>query len=134
MRFAALLALLVLPLVSGCDSNEPDTPSIGGLYSFSSVDPDDGTTSRATFDIPTTESGTFTLGSRSVLSGTLSDGTTVSFPVTGSGTYDYPNIQMTVRVSAGGETQTDNLTGTVSASGSSITVRDSDGVTLLLTR
>lgn len=127
-RFAPLLALL---LVVGCDSNE-STAEIGGTYTANVSQ--DGVSGSYRLVIPTTDTGTFTLGSGSQVVANIPGGGTVNGPITGTGRYDYPNVSMTLTLTLAGESETDTVTGTVSASGDTMTLRDSDGATLLFNR
>jgi hypothetical protein len=128
IRLLALL-LLLLPLAA-CDSNEPDR-SIGGLYV--ATETVDGSTVRFTLDVPTTSNGSFTLGSRSNISGRF-DGATITIDVTGTGRYDHPNIETTIATNVGGQSESERLTGTVSDSRGSLTLRDTEGTTYTFTR
>lgn len=137
-KLSKLLALLVLGTgltLAACDSGDPDdsgddSPSIGGIYT--GTETSEGTTATFSLEIPTTTSGSFTLGDDSEVS--VSDGgVTVSFEVTGSGTYDHPDITMNVEFEIDGETYSEQMTGTVSASGDILRFEE-DGEVFTLTR
>jgi len=129
------LAVLVFGLaLTGCDSNsaeDDDNPSIGGMYTGSETE--EGVVATFALEIPTTDSGSFTVGDESEVS-VESDGVTVSFEITGSGTYDHPDVTMNMDYEIAGEQFSEQLTGTVSASGDIIRLEDNEGVALSLTR
>ena len=126
-RAAALLFVLTAFVATGCDSN--DVPSIGGTYV--GTETSEGVTSTITLDIPDTEAGSF------AYTGTISatgGGITLTVPVTGTGTFNAPNLTMTLVTTFEGETETAQLMGTASASGDSITLQDGEGVSVTLNR
>ena len=130
LPFLLLCTTLVL---QACDGGGPDedAPTIGGLYSTSAVV--DGTTATVVFDVPSNPGGAFTLGERSELS-YAQGGTTLSFEVTGSGTYDFPDITLNATAHVGDAAESGQWTGTVNASGDVFTVHDEDGTEYVLTR
>jgi hypothetical protein len=132
----SLLPLAVLAFglaLTGCDSNSPedDVPSIGGMYIGTSTE--DGVETTFALDIPATDAGSFTLGDESEASGEV-EGVTVSIPLTGTGTYDHPDIAITMTYTVADETFTEQVDGTASASGDILRLEDEDGATLTLTR
>jgi hypothetical protein len=134
VRFRLLALLLCAGLaLPACDSNAPDdrAPTIGGLYTTSATQ--DGVTATVTLDVPSTREGAFTLGERSAVA-YAQGGTTLSFEVTGSGTYDFPDITLNATAHVGDAPQSGQWTGTVSASGGTITVHDEEGTEYVLTR
>jgi hypothetical protein len=127
------LAVLAFGLaLTGCDSGDADdeVPSIGGMYTGSETV--EGVAGTFALDVPSTSSGSFTLGDESELS-VSSESVTVSFDLTGSGTYDYPDVAMNIEFEIEGEQYSDQMTGTVSASGDILRFEE-EGDTFTLTR
>lgn len=111
------LAFLAIGLsLTGCDSSssEDDSPSIGGMYVGSETE--NSVTAMIALEIPNTDSGTFTFGNESEIS-IEDNGVTFSFNVDGGGTYDHPDLTMNVELTANDITESEQWTGTVSASG-----------------
>ena len=109
----ALVALLALGLAA-CDSNDAEF-EIGGTYSGVTEDlrgTDSGTFTTLTIDVPETQSGgSFRFEGQVVETGGFDQ---VIDVVGGTGTYDHPEVTLTVR----GETSR----GTVSDDGEAITL------------
>jgi hypothetical protein len=134
MRLLRLTPLLLLFLfVAGCDSNDDDgPPEIEGTYTASFQDGNTSGTYRLV--IPATDSGSFGLGSDSELAADVAGGGTVNAPITGTGTYDYPNVSITLNINFAGGTESFTVTGTVSESANTMTLRDAEGAELLFSR
>lgn len=125
-----LAALAFALTLAGCDSGSADTDalSIGGTYSGTQTV--DGLDQTMSLTIPTTESGGF------AFTGEVAaqiDSFTVSIPLTGTGTYDHPDLSLTVTATIDGDPDTEQISGTVSASGDILTLDDGD-ITFSLTR
>lgn len=126
-RATTFLFLLAALAASGCDLLSVD--SIGGAYSGTTEV--NGIAAVLSFDIPDTEEGAFSF------TGTLRvtvNGQTISSPFTGTGTLNYPSISMTIQIDDDGDITTETLTGTVSGSGDTLTLRDSTNVLFVVTR
>lgn len=93
----------------------------------------DGTVGTISLDIPPTETGTFTLGEESEFSAVV-EGITLSAELTGTGSYDFPDITMTLSYEIAGEPYTGQVSGTVSGSGDILRLEDSEGEELSFTR
>ena len=132
--FARLFALIVLCTgltMVGCDSSdsENDNPSIGGTYTSTITEDGETTTFELTF--PNIESGAFDF---SGTASSMSEGVTVSVPVTGSVTYDFPCISMNLTFTVAGSTNSEQVSGTVSSSADLMTLTDSAGDTITFRR
>ena len=131
VRLFTLLALCTGLALTGCDSNDSDndTASIGGTYTATATM--DGMTGTFELAFPNVDSGSFTL------SGTFAfvqEGVTVSVPITGDGTYDFPDISMNLMATVAGTTDSSPVSGTVSSSADIMTLTDEDGETLTFRR
>ena len=114
MRFLprALALALAVAALPACDSTADN--ALEGVYTASISDADGLTIITITID-EAVESGAFDV------SGTATtDGIAVSF--SGTGTYNPPNVSMTVTLFG----ETDTIEGTVSDDGSTITIDDPD--------
>lgn len=121
IRSLALLAFLGLALTA-CDST--DDFEIGGTYSGTFEDSIGFNDAELT--IPDTPNGdTFTF--QYFLSETDGDGTVFDeYTVSGTGTYDHPEITLTI--------EDETTTGTVSDDGDTIRIDDGEGEIITLTR
>ena len=115
LRLAALLALLVV--ATGCDSTE--TYPLGGDNVAVFFEGEGTTTSTISLpDVETGESFSFSVTVRTA----VDDNIVENFSATGTGTYTYPDISLTI--------DGDTTAGTVNEAGTTITIVD-DGDTLV---
>ncbi|MEP0545451.1 MAG: hypothetical protein ABJF88_00815 [Rhodothermales bacterium] len=114
------MALLLVPALAltGCDSTDDEdengNATFGGTYEGRYIDPNDNTL--IALEIPDTASGSFAFTGTSTLHTDRPNPTTSSY--TGTGTYNHPNLALTIEDEFGQET----IGGTVSDDRDTITI------------